>query len=401
LNEQLLALKNKAASLPAEIERLKKELSGADEQINAEQEALHTLKTKREATFGTGDALSEKQETEKTLFERQQQIEAIQQEARQIRQLLLKKQTLKQSTAKLWQDAQNKCRQIEQQILNAAATAGFSSLEELQSSLLDFEQRRAIEQQRDAVDDEISRYTASMDTIQKEIAAGGLKEMAAESSVELGLQLQNALNQKDQLAAELSTASDRLEQHQTVEKEYQQKLRELEQQEKVCDQIHTQKRLFETVEDAESKMRIRELLLERLLEQSNRHLGNLSSRYCLKREQTTGLGVEIEDVFQQKSRRSINTLSGGESFLISLSLALGLSDMAANGRKMESLFIDEGFGCLDDDTLYNVLSALKDLKNNGKMVGVISHVKKVEEEIPTKIRITKMPGGVSRLDVVA
>ena len=86
---------------------------------------------------------------------------------------------------------------------------------------------------------------------------------------------------------------------------------------------------------------------------------------------------------------------------LALTLALGLSDIAANGRQIESLFVDEGFGFLDEETLYNVLSTLKELKNNGKMVGVISHVKKVEEEIPTKIIITKMPGGVSRLEVVA
>ena len=111
--------------------------------------------------------------------------------------------------------------------------------------------------------------------------------------------------------------------------------------------------------------------------------------------------MEIEDVLQQKSRRSVNTLSGGESFLVSLSMALGLSDMSGNGRKIQSLFVDEGFGCLDDETLYKVLSTLKDLKNDGKMVGVISHVKKLEDEISTKIRLTRMPGGVSRLDVVA
>lgn len=401
LNERLLALKNKAAGLPAEIERLKKEVSVADEQVNAEQGALHTLKIKRQKMFGTGDALGEKQETEETLQERQQQLESIQQETQQLRQTLSEKQTLEQTTEKLWRDAQNECQQIEQQSLNAATASGFSSLEELQNSLLDLERRQAIEQKRDAVDGEISRYTADMDTIRKELEARGLKEIAAESSVDLSLQIQNALNQKDQLAAELSAASDRLEHHQTMEKEYQQKLQELEQQEKVCDRINAQKRSFETGEDAEIKMRIRELLIDRLLEHSNRHLGNLTGRYFLRCQKTNGLGLEIEDVLQQKSRRSVNTLSGGESFLVSLSMALGLSDMSGNGRKIQSLFVDEGFGCLDDETLYKVLSTLKDLKNDGKMVGVISHVKKVEDEISTKIRLTRMPGGVSRLDVVA
>ena len=174
----------------------------------------------------------------------------------------------------------------------------------------------------------------------------------------------------------------------------------LEQQENLCNRLNEEKRFFETANEAQVKTRIQELMLERLLEHSNKHLESLSSRYYLRRREMDGLGLEIEDLLHN-ARRTVNTLSGGESFLVSLSMALGLSDMSGNGRKIESLFVDEGFGSLDDETLYKVLSTLKDLKNNGKMVGVISHVKKVEDEIPTKIRLTRMPGGMSRLDVVA
>jgi exonuclease SbcC len=121
----------------------------------------------------------------------------------------------------------------------------------------------------------------------------------------------------------------------------------------------------------------------------------------LRRSEKQGLALEIEDVFHQKARRPVKTLSGGESFLVSLAMALGLSDMAGNGRKIESLFIDEGFGYLDDETLYNVISTLKNLDTIGKMVGIVSHVKRIEDEIPTKIRINKISEGVSRLEMVA
>ena len=97
----------------------------------------------------------------------------------------------------------------------------------------------------------------------------------------------------------------------------------------------------------------------------------------------------------------MKTLSGGESFLVSLCLALGLSDMAGKHRKIESLFLDEGFGVLDDEMLYKVMSALKGLRANGKTVGVVSHVKRLAEEIPTQIRLEKGPGGSSLITVVA
>lgn len=401
LNEQILALKDTDLGLPAEIERLNNEVNVADEQVNAEQEVFDALTAKREKTFGTGDALGEKQETEQTLQERQKELETLQHQTRKVRRTLAEKENLKQTTEKLWQDSQDECEKIEQKILNAAIAAGFSSLEEIQSSLLDLEQRQALEQKREDIDSEINQYTKNLAAIRKECDQEDLKAIAGESLEDLNLKIQDLRKQKDQLAQELAAALDRLKHHRTVEKEYQQKLRELEQQEKVCDRIHAEKRFLETAAEAEIKMRIREQLLDRLLERSNKHLEDLSGRYYLRRHSMNGLGLEIEDAVQQKSRRTVNTLSGGESFLVSLSLALGLADMVANGRQIESLFVDEGFGCLDDETLYNVLSTLKDLNKNGKTVGVISHVKKVEDEISTKIKLTKMPGGVSRLDVVA
>ena len=178
-------------------------------------------------------------------------------------------------------------------------------------------------------------------------------------------------------------------------------VQEMEKQKKIRDKIHEEKLFFESDDDAEIRSRVREIMLEQLLEHSNRHLEEVSGRYYLRRREANGLELEIEDVLQQRTRRPVATLSGGESFLVSIAMALGLSDMSGNGQKIESLFIDEGFGYLDDETLYNVLSTLKNLKNNRKMVGIISHIKMLENEIPTKIKISQLPGGASRLDVVA
>ena len=323
------------------------------------------------------------------------------QEVHLVHRILSEKRKLKQAAEKTLHDLQKEWEALEQNLLNRAASSGFGSLEELQNSLLSPAQRQSIEQGRDAVERDIERYKAHLDSMQKELDKENLKEAPVESAEELSDQIREARKHKDQSAQELSDVLNRLELHRALEKDYERKLQEMEHQQKVCDRVNAEKRFFETAGDAEIKMRVRELMLERLLEHSNRHLGELSGRYYLRRRELHGLELEIEDVLQHRARRPSNTLSGGESFLVSLSMALGLSDMTGNGRKIESLFIDEGFGCLDDEILYNVLSTLKDLKNNGKMVGVISHVKKLEDEIPTKIRITRMPGGVSRLEVVA
>lgn len=114
-----------------------------------------------------------------------------------------------------------------------------------------------------------------------------------------------------------------------------------------------------------------------------------------RKNSVAGLDIEVLDMNTGKSRPSA-TLSGGESFLASLSLALGLSDVVqsrAGGRKLDALFIDEGFGSLDDSTLDIALSVLGQLTEGNRLVGVISHVAKLEESIPQKIRVTNSKNG--------
>lgn len=97
--------------------------------------------------------------------------------------------------------------------------------------------------------------------------------------------------------------------------------------------------------------------------------------------------------------RSVHYLSGGESFLVSLALALGLASLSSNRLKVESLFIDEGFGSLDPETLSTAMDALEKLHNDGRKVGVISHVQEMTERIPTQIRVIKLSGSRSKVEV--
>ena len=90
----------------------------------------------------------------------------------------------------------------------------------------------------------------------------------------------------------------------------------------------------------------------------------------------------------------------GEKFIISLSLALALSDLASSNVRIDSLFIDEGFGTLDSNTLETVISTLETLQSQGKMIGIISHVENLKERIPTQIQITKKSNGVSSVNIV-
>ena len=108
----------------------------------------------------------------------------------------------------------------------------------------------------------------------------------------------------------------------------------------------------------------------------------------------TGLDLDVHDNFTGRSRAA-STLSGGQMFLASLSLALGLADVVqarSGGIAMDALFIDEGFGSLDDETLQTALQVLNDIRQ-GRMVGLISHVTEVKKQIPNRIEVSSTPGG--------
>ena len=142
------------------------------------------------------------------------------------------------------------------------------------------------------------------------------------------------------------------------------------------------------------------LTLDHLLHLANRHLARLHGRYLLRRKSTGELELDIVDAWQGDVTRDTRTLSGGEGFLVSLALALALSDLVSNKTSIDSLFLDEGFGSLDGDTLEIALTALDSLNASGKMIGIISHVEALKERIPAQIRVEKGGGiGHSRLVV--
>ena len=138
--------------------------------------------------------------------------------------------------------------------------------------------------------------------------------------------------------------------------------------------------------------------LDVLLLYANRHLQDLAPRYELQRIPDT-LALQIVDLDMMGEVRSVHSLSGGESFLVSLALALGLSSLSSNRMNVESLFIDEGFGSLDPETFRIAMDALERLQMQGRKIGVISHVAEMTERISAQIQIVKTGNGRSRVQV--
>lgn len=141
------------------------------------------------------------------------------------------------------------------------------------------------------------------------------------------------------------------------------------------------------------------LTLDHLVYLANNQLGRLHGRYLLQRKTSDALELQVVDTWQADALRDTRTLSGGESFLVSLALALALSDLVSHKTSIDSLFLDEGFGTLDAETLDTALDALDSLNASGKTIGVISHVEAMKDRIPVQIKVKKVNGlGISRLE---
>lgn len=141
------------------------------------------------------------------------------------------------------------------------------------------------------------------------------------------------------------------------------------------------------------------LTLDALLAHANRHLGDLARRYALERVPGSDLELQVVDREMADEVRPVHSLSGGESFLVSLALALALASLSSHRTQVESLFIDEGFGSLDPDTLDAAVASLDALQSLGRKVGVISHVPALVERIGVQVRVESLGAGRSRVCV--
>ncbi|NIZ19193.1 SbcC/MukB-like Walker B domain-containing protein [Entomospira culicis] len=161
--------------------------------------------------------------------------------------------------------------------------------------------------------------------------------------------------------------------------------------------VQEMNRLIGSADGKKLKSFAQALTLEQVILMANHYLSFMQDRYKLARNEDESLHLVVIDLFDGDRRRETQTLSGGERFILSLALALGLANLASEKVKIESFFLDEGFGSLDQESLDLVLNALVSLKDMGKIVGLISHVETLKERIDYKIEVRSLGNGRSEL----
>lgn len=290
---------------------------------------------------------------------------------------------------------------LEKKLENQVSRLGFDSISSAFGKRLDAEVVKSLNERK-------SNIVQSFENLKLE------KNLLKKSFDVLDSQLKN-LDFEQSLLARKETAA-RLESNEVLLKEFfaqqrQQQIYEAEillLNEKIAvenKKIRYWRMLNELIGDARGKRFndfAQDLTLSQLLHLANKRLVQLKSRYWLTQPEANeddGLMAIDQDMGNQ--RRSVKTLSGGETFILSLALALGLSDLAAHNVRIETLFIDEGFGTLDPEILDKTMDTLERLQQeNQRMIGIISHVEMLKERISTQIQIKQNGNGMSDIEVV-
>jgi len=213
-------------------------------------------------------------------------------------------------------------------------------------------------------------------------------EITTEKTLEeLQVDYEEKKRQSDESLKNIGAKTQELELNNENLTKNREKLSEKDVQKQKCDQWKRLDMLIGSADGKKYRNYAQALTFENLIVLANRQLKKMSERYILKRcdDWMNPFELSVYDEFQNGDERTAKNLSGGEKFIVSLALALGLANMASKNMKIDTMFIDEGFGTLDSDYLNVALTALSNLQSEGKLIGVISHLTELKERIVTHI----------------
>ncbi|WP_312140210.1 AAA family ATPase [Pantoea septica] len=402
LQPQLARAEAQCSSLQQRVESERQRLDALHQQRAQSDATLAQQRATRQALFGDSDVAAARRQTQ-TQIQRQEAALAAALEALQKTQSHLSQLAGRAAELDAQQEKVSRGLHEAQQVFSAAlAAAGFDDEASLRAALLEEEEARALrsrlqqlEQQRQALQAQQQQLAQRRAAHQQSRPEGTAENAAAlEAQLEaLRLALRDNARQQGEAQQQLQSDARLREQQQSL-------MMQIEEDEAALAQLSQLNDLIGSASGDKFRRFAQGLTLDHLVALANRQLDRLHGRYLLQRRASDALELDVIDTWQADAARDTRTLSGGESFLVSLALALALSDLVSVKTRIESLFLDEGFGTLDAETLDTALDALDALNASGKTIGVISHVEAMKERIPVQIRVRKINGlGYSKLEL--
>ncbi len=384
----------------AELEEHSNALSAFQEKRKETSAAFAELQKKRRVLFEEKDPEQEQQKWQNRLDELKSTVNALETSLASQNERLI---SARKEAEKLRTEITNltdEREKLEDQLHPKLRKLGFEKLEELSDALLDEATLKQIEARLEDLKHRKIKAVQELDRAGKELKQMADSQPEITDKTQLEASLREKKSRQEACLQELGGITEQLKQDALRRKQAGDLEKERERQ---LETLQRWRNLYELIGSRDGKkFRVfaQSLTLQRLVYLANQQLEHLYGRYRIVKRAGSDLDLDIVDTYQADSVRSLFSLSGGESFLVSLALALGLSSLAGRQSNIRSLFIDEGFGSLDEQTLDMAISTLENLQAGGKTIGIISHVKELKERIATQIKVVKKSNGISRVDIL-
>jgi len=224
------------------------------------------------------------------------------------------------------------------------------------------------------------------------------RRLTASSADELAARIEAFQEKLREVRGRIGVIASQLDAHRQASDERRAKMEAAEAQQIECRRWELLHSLIGSADGKKFRNFAQGITFEIMIHHANKQLSRMTDRYVLLHDLSGALELSVIDQWQAGEIRSTRNLSGGESFIVSLALALGLSQMSSRNVRVDSLFLDEGFGTLDEESLETALKTLGSLQQSGKLIGVISHVPALRDRIATHIRVTPLTGGRSAIE---
>ncbi len=379
-------LQSKATALNRERSRLEQQ----QEQCCQQQAARFELYAERSPDEEEAHMDGEITAADRVLDQARREMEMAQRHQERLEE---RKQLLSDATQKRGLELQNE----EDSFARQLQKTGFADENDYRVARLSMEEQQNLSVQAEELKKEATELQTRLLDRQKTLRQEKDRKLTEQSREILEENRQLGEKELKEIQDEIGADKRGLQNSAETRKQMQQKLQKIEQQKeefKRWDMLHS---LIGSSDGKKYRNFAQGLTFDMMIGHANRQLQKMSDRYLLLRNPQQALELNVIDHYQAGEIRSTANLSGGESFLVSLALALGLSQMASRKVSVDSLFLDEGFGALDEDALDTALNTLAGLQQDGKLIGIISHVPALKERISTQIQVLSQSGGRSIL----
>jgi exonuclease SbcC len=407
--EQWLAKQLQQSSLEQSISSLNLEIEHQNQQLSERGEALekqridyatlltaqNELKQKRQALFDNKDPALEESRLENAVMTAQKQFD----DANQYLQIASQEATQLNSKIKAIVDSLHNRSALlkiaEEGFEQRLTECSFVSETDFKAACISDEMREKLSREAEQLKAEQSGLDARHKDRSERLNKERGKRVTERSIEHLKQDLDATTSQLKTAQQELGACQQKLDDNRILRASQQERATAIDAQKIECQRWDNLHLLIGSADGKKYRNFAQGLTFELLVGHANRQLQKMSDRYLLIRDKGEPLELNVVDNYQAGEIRSTKNLSGGESFIVSLALALGLSQMASKNVRVDSLFLDEGFGTLDEDALDTALEALSSLQQSGKLIGVISHVSSLKERIGTQILVSPQTGGRS------